>query len=204
MPCQSRQPDVQWPREKVHGPASSCLAVRGGIPMEQKLGRRDMLKTAGVLGAASALAILNGAEAVQAADTQTNDGTADALLGVWLVKVFSDTYPGQVYNYFYSFARGGYVATGDVDEDNGAGQKASPTMGVYVRAGRRTVRYREKGWIYDLSGKNTGTSDAAGTFTLDQSGKTITGPGVYNQYDLQGNLSYGPEQLHVTGTKVAV
>jgi len=172
--------------------------------MEQKLGRRDMLKTAGVLGAASALAILNGAEAVQAADTQTNDGTDDALLGVWLVKVFSDTYPGQVYNYFYSFARGGYVATGDVDEDNGAGQKASPTMGVYVRAGRRTVRYREKGWIYDLSGKNTGTSDAAGTFTLDQSGKTITGPGVYNQYDLQGNLSYGPEQLHVTGTKVAV
>jgi hypothetical protein len=171
--------------------------------MEPKLGRRDMLKTAGVVGAAGALAILSGTEA-GAANVQADDGTDDALLGVWLVKVSSVTYPGAVYNYFYSFARGGYVATGDVDEDNGAGQKASPTMGVYVRAGRRTVRYREKGWIYDLSGKNTGTSDAVGTFALDKSGRKISGPGVYTQYDLNGNLSYGPEQLDVTGTKVVV
>jgi FRG domain len=110
------------------------------------------------LGAAGTLLVANSA-VLKADDAKDVGGRGGAPLGVWLVKVISITYPGAEYSYFYSFAHGGYTATGNIDE-NFEGQKYSPTMGVYVCTGNMSVRYREKGWIFDLNGNNIGTSDA--------------------------------------------
>jgi hypothetical protein len=168
---------------------------------KRKFGRREILKKAGLLGAAGTLAVANSA-ALKADYTQDVGDRGHAPLGVWLVKVISITYPGAEYSYFYSFARGGYTATGNIDE-NFEGQKYSPTMGVYDRTGNESVRYREKGWIFDLEGNNIGISDAVGTFPLDSSCARISGPGVYTQYDLSGNVIF-TEEYTVEGTKVAV
>jgi hypothetical protein len=168
---------------------------------KRKFGRRELLKKAGLLGAAGTLAVSTSA-ALKADDAQDVGERGHAPLGVWLVKVISITYPGAEYDYFYSFARGGYTATGNIDE-NFQGQKYSPTMGVYVCTGKESVRYREKGWVFDLDGNNIATSDALGTFTLDPRGTQISGPGVYTQYDLNGNVIF-TEEYKVEGTKVAV
>lgn len=76
-------------------------------------------------------------------------------------------------------------------------------MGAYVPVGDRTVRYREKGWTYDLAGKNNGTFDGTGTFTLDRHGLTLRGPGVYVLYDLKGAAIF-TEKYAAKGEKIAV
>jgi hypothetical protein len=168
--------------------------------MEQHHSRRDILKKAGLLTTVGVATLANGTTNVLAQDSGAD--SPHPILGVWLVKVIA---PGATYNYFYSFARGGYTATGDIDEQNFAGFKFGPTMGEYVSIGERSVRYREKGWAYDFTtGNPAGSFDSKGTFTLDRKGEKLSGPGVYNLYDPSGNLIFGPQDYVVAGQKVLV
>ncbi len=161
--------------------------------MERKLGRRHIFKKVGFVCAGSAVALMSGAKNANASEN------GYPILGLWLVKVAAS---GATYSYFYSFAQGNYTATGDVDEKY-LNMKFSPTMGAYIPIGPQSVRYREKGWTYDLAGKKIGTFNGVGTFTLDNSGKALSGPGVFSLYDLRGNVIF-TEHYHAKGKKIVV
>jgi len=161
--------------------------------MDPLLSRRDALGKVSSATVAGTLALVSG-------ETPSQADVGDAeILGLWLVTA---TAPGGSYNYFYSFARGGYTATGDIDEKF-QDMKFSPTMGAYLAAGDRTVRYREQGWTYDLKGNKIGTFSSVGSFTLDASAKALNGPGTFTLYDSKGNLTYS-EKFTAKGKKIAV
>lgn len=165
-------------------------------------GRRDVLKKVGLLGAASALALMSAPQPATAKDGSDGSDGSNPLVGVWTITFNSVTYPGNQYIYIYSMGNGNYVASGNIDAGF-FGETFSPTMGAYVHTGGNTVRYHEKGWVYNQSGGAViGTFEATGTFTVSPNGKTIAGPGTYTQYDLNGNVMYGPEQLQGSGTKL--
>ena len=133
----------------------------------------DFLKRLGVLALTAPLAAVQSAAKADAADS------SDPIVGLWegVYQAGKDTY-----HYIYSIARGAYVATGDVDE-NFAGFKYGMTMGTYARNGDGSYRYRERGYVFDLRGRNVGSFTSNGTFRI--SGDTLSGPGTFIQYDLK-------------------
>jgi hypothetical protein len=76
-------------------------------------------------------------------------------------------------------------------------------MGAYVRNGDGSYRYREIGWTYTRGGVCNGSFESTGTFVLDGSGNTFTGPGVFKQFDLTGKTVLS-EIFTVVATKVAI
>ncbi|HEY1866831.1 MAG TPA: hypothetical protein VGG70_00950 [Candidatus Cybelea sp.] len=135
----------------------------------------DFLKRLGFLALTAPLAALQNAAKADAA------GNEDPIVGLWDASVQSG---GTSYRYIYAISRGAYVATGSVDE-NFQGFTYSPTMGTYKRNGDGSYRYRERGYVFDLRGRNVGSSSSAGTFRISADGNTLTGPGTFMQFDLK-------------------
>ncbi|HMF28493.1 MAG TPA: hypothetical protein VKE42_06955 [Candidatus Cybelea sp.] len=135
----------------------------------------DFLKRLGFLALTAPLAALQNPAR---ADAASND---DPIVGLWEGAVHEG---GATYDYIWSIARGAYVATGNVDE-NYEGFKYGPSMGTYKRNGDGSYRYRERSYVFDLRGRNAGSSTSTGTFRVSADGNTLTGPGTYIQYDLK-------------------
>ena len=133
----------------------------------------DFLKRLGFLALTAPLAAVQSPAKAVAADD------ADPIVGLWEGVYRSGN---ATYRYIYSIARGAYVATGDVDE-NFAGFKYGTTMGTYARNGDGSYRYRERGYVFDLRGRNVGSFSSNGTFRI--TGDTLSGPGTFIQYDLK-------------------
>lgn len=151
----------------------------------------DFLKRLGFVALTAPLAAL---QSPARADAAQND---DPLVGLWE----GDVRAGDTrYTYVYSISRGAYIATGSVDE-NFQGFKYSPTMGTYVRVGNGSYRYRERGYVFNLSGHNVGSFTSAGTFTLSADGNSFTGPGTFTQIDLRKKESR--EAYSVTAKRIS-
>jgi hypothetical protein len=147
---------------------------------------------AAVLGAGAAIAVgLFEKEPVQAE-------AVDDLQGLWSMSV---TASGATYHYFYAIGHGSYTGTGDID-GRYMNMRFGPTVGAYVAAGPRRIRYRERGWTYDLSGKNIGSFSSEGTMEIDSTGQTLAGPGVYKMCDLKGAVTFS-EQFVAKARKIS-
>jgi hypothetical protein len=154
----------------------------------------DFLKKVGLLGSAGAFALVGGAEVASAASEDV-----DLLIGLWEMTVVGES---GTYRYIYSISRGTWVATGNVDE--GFQQfKYSPSLGAYARVTDGSYRYSERGWTFDLGGKNVGTFRSVGTFKVDPTNKRFSGPGTFTQLDLLGKPLF-VEHFKATATKVDV
>ncbi len=141
-----------------------------------------------------------GQDSASVSNAEDNEANNEPLVGMWDVTVSGFA----TYYYTYSISPGAFVATGNIDNNwDGAGSSFGPTMGSYVRAGRRAYRIREKAWSFDPQGNPAGHSVFVGTYTVDKKGKTLIGKGTYTLYDLAGNAIF-VESLTVTGTKVGV
>ncbi len=151
----------------------------------------DFLKRLGFLALTGPLAAL---QSPAKADAAQND---DPLVGLWEGDVRAG---GTSYRYVYAISRGAYVATGSVDE-NFMGFKYGPTMGTYTRSGNGSYRYRERGYVFDLKGRNVGSFSSAGTFRLSADGNTFTSPGTFTQYDAQSKKT-SSEPYSVTAKRI--
>lgn len=153
----------------------------------------DFLRKLGLVALASPLAITKSTGKAEAKDDE------DALVGLWEASITSGA---ANYGYVYSISRGAYIATGNVDE-NLMNFKFSPTMGTYVRSSDRSYEYRERGYVFDMKGKNVGTFTSAGTLHLGADGNSFSGPGRYTQYDLQSKV-IARESFTVKARRLAV
>ena len=158
--------------------------------MTDRIDRRNLLRAGGAAVASSVLS----------PSTRVNAATdVSPIRGLWSVEV---TASDAKYRYIYSFADGAYTATGDIDE-RFEDMKFSPTMGAFEQVAQGKLKYRERGWTYDLSGKATGTFESVGTFTLDKSGADFHGPGTYTISDLFGKITYR-ETFEAKGSKIDI
>jgi hypothetical protein len=133
----------------------------------------DFLKRLGFLALTAPLAAVQSPAKADAAEN------GDPIVGVWEGAVQAGK---TTYRYLWSISRGAYVATGNVDE-NFMGFKYGTTMGTYARNGDGSYRYRERGYVFDLRGRNVGSFTSSGTFRL--AGDVLSGPGTFVQYDLK-------------------
>lgn len=133
----------------------------------------DFLKRLGFLALAAPLAAVQSPKKADAADS------GEPIVGLW-----EGVYQAgkATYHYIWSISRGAYVATGDVDE-NYMGFKYGTIMGTYARNGDGSYRYRERGYVFDLRGRNVGSFTSTGTLRI--AGDTFSGPGTFVQYDLK-------------------
>lgn len=152
----------------------------------------DFLKRLGFLALTAPLAALQNSAKADAADS------ADPIVGLWEGNVQAS---GTTYQYVWSISRGAYVATGNVDE-NFMGFKYSPTMGTYTRVGNGSYRYRERGYVFDLTGHNVGSFTSVGTFKLSADANTMSGPGTFTQYDVKSKKS-SRESYSVRATRIS-
>lgn len=125
-------------------------------------------------------------------------GDADQLEGLWEGVVIGD----QPYHYIWSISRGAYVATGDVDE-NFMNFKFSPTMGTSIRNGDGTYKFRERGYVFDVRGKNVGTFTSTGSLRISADGSHFSGQGAFTQYDLRSK-QVAKEPFTIRATRVSV
>lgn len=135
----------------------------------------DFLKRLGFLALSAPLAAV---QRPVSADAAQND---DPIVGLWEGPVQAAS---ATYRYIWSIARGAYVATGNVDE-NYMGFKYGTSMGTYKRNGDGSYGYRERGYVFDLRGRNVGSFASIGTFRVGSDGNTLSGPGTFIQYDLK-------------------
>ncbi len=125
-------------------------------------------------------------------------GSGNPLIGMWEMTVQGSA----TYHYKYAISDGTWVAVGDVD-GNFYGYRYSPTVGAYVKNGDGSYSYRERGWTYTQGGVCNGTFESTGTFVLDQSGATFSGPGAFTQFNLNGKTILA-ESFTVMATKVSL
>lgn len=150
----------------------------------------DFLKALGLLAVAAPLS-------TAAAGAKSSGSDAEPLVGLWEGVVQA----GKVtYRYIWSIANGAYVVTGNVDE-NYMGLRYSPSMGTYARSADRSYRYRERGYVFDLKGRNVGSFTSVGTFKLSSDGTTLTGPGTFTQFDLKSK-EVARESYSITAKRV--
>lgn len=127
-----------------------------------------------------------------------NEVTDTALVGIWEMTVQGNA----TYHYKYAISVGTWVTNGDVDQGF-LGYRFSPTTGAYVKNADESYSYRERGWTYNRGGVCNGSFESTGTFVLDASGNTFSGPGVFKMFDLAGNTII-TENLTVLATRIPV
>src|SRR6266480_3222107 len=143
----------------------------------QLIGRREILKTAGALGAASALALV--ATPRIASANESDDGRdSSALAGTWFE---TDEGEGFKFGVLMTFASGGgLVATADIDSTKNKNLLGSPTHGAWVSTGGRSYRWFGKAFSFnDATGALDGTYEIKETLTLTQDGDSFVGSGAF-------------------------
>jgi len=128
----------------------------------------------------------------------STDEIDTALVGMWEMTVRG----GVTYHYKYAISVGTWVTVGDID-GNFFGYRYSPTVGAYVKNTDGSYSYRERGWTYTQGGVCNGTFESVGTLVLDASGNTLSGPGVFTQFNLAGRPIL-TEDFTAVATRVGV
>ena len=123
---------------------------------------------------------------------------ANPLIGIWDMTVQGQS----TYLYKYAISEGTWVTIGNID-GGFYNFRYGPTLGAYVQNPDGSYRYRETGWTYTRGGVNSGSFETTGTFVLDGSGSSFSGPGVFKQFDLTGKEILS-ENLTVVATKLGV
>ena len=121
------------------------------------------------------------------------------LVGLWEMTVRGEA---GTYLYKYTISEGSWITICNID-GGFYNVRYGPTLGAYAKNADGSYRYREIGWTYTRGGVCNGTFESTGTFDLDSSGTTFSGPGVFKQFDLSGNLML-TEHFTVVATKDAV
>lgn len=124
-----------------------------------------------------ALSSLNSEPVANAATSADNP-----LIGVWEMTVQGEA---ATYLYKYAISEGTWVTIGNID-GGFFNFRYGPTLGAYLKNADGSYRYREIGWTYARGGVSNGSFESTGTFVLDASGNTFSGPGVFKQFDLTG------------------
>src|ERR1700694_4307234 len=165
---------------------------------DQRLSRRQMVKGAGALGAASALVALQGSTAAHADTTQAS---IDSIVGSWLINSRPD---GD--RLLYSFIPGGVliktragstVFTRKHLNTNGA------LHGARVRTGARTLSTTTYELRTDGNGTFIGSATVQDIITLDQHQDTFSAHWTFEWISPDGSV--GPTfsgTLHGTRIKV--
>ena len=142
----------------------------------QLLGRREVLKTVGAVGAASVLAAVS-APQIAGAD-EREDGRESKLAGTWFE---TDEGEGFKFGVLMTFAAGGgLVATADIDSIKNKNLLGSPTHGTWVNTGGRSYRWFGKAFSFnDVTGALDGTYEIKETLTLNEDGDRFVGSGSF-------------------------
>lgn len=175
--------------------AISAAPIRrsNGDDTREKLGRRELLKKAGLLSAGALAFAASNKSAMAASST-------GSLVGLWDMTVVATT--GSVYRYKYTIGADTFTAVGSVDQGY-YNSLYSATLGAYVEIGSNTYRYREHGFTYTRGGMLSGTFETTGEFVLDGSGNQFTGTYLFKQYKLTGETVL-TESGTLTATRLAV
>jgi len=141
----------------------------------QLIGRREMLKTAGVVGAASVLTVLSAPQGAKA-DEREDEHDSRSPAGTWFE---TDEGTGFKFGVLMTFdGDGGLVATADIDSIKNSNLLGSPTHGSWVRTGGRSYRWFGKAFSFnDKTGALDGTYEIKETLTLNDAGDRFEASG---------------------------
>lgn len=121
------------------------------------------------------------------------------LVGLWNMTVVGQA---GTYLYKYAISEGTWVTIGNIDQGF-YNFNYGPTLGAYVQNADGSYSYREIGWTYTRGGVCNGSFESTGTFVLDSSGNSFSGPGSFKQFDLAGHTTL-TDNFTVVATKVGV
>lgn len=143
----------------------------------QLVGRREVLKRAGAVGAASVVAMVSTAQ-LAAADEREDRGESKAVAGTWFE---TDEGTGFKFGVLVTFdSGGGLVATADIDSIKNSNLLGSPTHGTWVRTGARSYRWFGKAFSFnDVTGALDGTYEIKETLALNDAGDRFEGTGSF-------------------------
>ena len=143
----------------------------------QFIGRREVLKKAGALGAASALALV-ATPKIANADEPDDTRASRSPAGTWY-----ETDEGEGFKFGVLMTvdtGGGLVATADIDSIKNSNLLGSPTHGSWVSTGRRSYRWFGKAFSFnDVTGALDGTYEIKETLTVSDDGNRFEGTGSF-------------------------
>jgi hypothetical protein len=132
---------------------------------ESRLDRRDMLKGAGLIGAAALAALV---PAGVAADDHQTAGDA-GVQGTWLVDVFPAAGTNAPHKVLITYAQGGsIVAT--------ANDAPGALLGSWSHASANHAAFTFEGFSFDTGGHFIGTARVRGVAKYNPETDTISGP----------------------------
>jgi len=143
----------------------------------QLIGRREILKTIGAAGAASALAVVSTPQ-IAGADEGEVGRDSRLLAGTWFE---TDEGTGFKFGVLMTVdTGGGLVATADIDSIKNSNLLGSPTHGSWVSTGRRSYRWFGKAFSFnDVTGALDGTYEIKETLTVSDDGNRFEGTGSF-------------------------
>lgn len=153
-----------------------------------------MLVLTTVIHKANALVLVN-----STGNSEVAASSANPLIGIWDMTVVGEA---GTYLYKYTISEGSWIAIGNID-GGFFNFRYSPTLGAYVKNTDGSYRYREIGWTYTKGGVCNGSFESIGTFVLDASGNSFSGPGSIKQFDLSGRTIL-TDNFTVVATKLGV
>jgi hypothetical protein len=139
----------------------------------QFIGRREVLKTVGAVGAASVLAVASTPQLAQADEPESR-----LPAGTWFE---TDEGEGFKFGVLITFdSGGGLVATADIDSIKNKNLLGSPTHGTWARTGGHSFRWFGKAFSFnDVTGALDGTYEIKETLTLLDGGDRFEGQGAF-------------------------
>jgi hypothetical protein len=143
----------------------------------QLIGRREVLKTAGVVGAASVIGLVSTPQVAQADDREAGRDSRSPA-GTWFE---TDEGVGFKFGVLMTLdSGGGLVATADIDSIKGKNLLGSPTHGSWASTGGRSYRWFGKAFSFnDLTGAVDGIYEIKETLTLNDEGDRFEGTGAF-------------------------
>jgi hypothetical protein len=143
----------------------------------QLVGRRDVLKTVGAVGAAGVLALVSTPQGA-AADEPGDERDSRSIAGTWFE---TDEGTGFKFGVLLTFdTGGGLVGTADIDSIKNMNLLGSPTHGAWVRTGGRSYRWFGKAFSFnDVTGALDGTYEIKETLTLNDRSDRFEGKGSF-------------------------
>jgi hypothetical protein len=133
---------------------NAIFEIQGRVAVKTQLGRRQMLKRAGVLGAVGTLAAIP-TSALAGSDDHQEGGRG--LVGAWIDTVSSTDTPPLIFQTLTTYdTGGGLTATASIDSTP-PDFLSSPTHGAWVRTEGRSYRWFGHAFAFSKEGPTYGT-----------------------------------------------
>lgn len=121
------------------------------------------------------------------------DNSQRGIVGLWHVY-----YTDSTGNPFYEAYDMWHADGNEWETSFGDPRQGNYCLGVWKKAGSRTVQLSHFGWLYNADGTPAGYFTLAETDTVSRKGDSYTGTFDFKQYDANGNFL-----VEVTGTQAA-